>query len=229
MPARRIVGAEALLRWNLPGVGILFPAEFMPMAERQGLLLPVDLYAVGEACKCQAHWKAAKQPGLPISVNISAATVTSADFLQIARDMLRGCNMDAGQIELEFSSEEALAHMETLKQAAMQLKKAGFHCSVQGFGGSRRQISELLIGLPLDSIKLDCRKYAPNNEEAGMQACIEAYRSAARTGVSVVCEGVANKEQLRQLTLAGCELMQGYALSMPVTKNVFFQMVEKYS
>ena len=226
LPGRRIVGAEALLRWNDPDEGILFPAEFLPAAERSGYLEALDLYALEEACRCVHSWMERGIRVVPLSVNLSAETLQATHFYEAARDCLQRYDIPPAHIEFEFSAHHVRYYPAQLAKAISCLHKLNCACSIDGFSEDASVLTQL-CAFEVDTVKFNCRSFVHENQQAGMAACIETLSAARELHMRMLCEGVELSSQLTTLAAAGCELMQGYALSMPVSANLFAHMLRK--
>ncbi len=226
LPGRRIVGAEALLRWNDPEEGILFPAEFLPAAEHIGYLEALDLYALEEACRCVRSWAEQGIPAVPLSVNLSAETLRATGFCEAARDCLQRYDIPPAGIEFEFSAQHVRNYPAQLAKMISCLHKLDCACSIDGFSEGASVLTHLRA-FEVDTVKFNCRGFAHANQQAGMAACIETLYAARELHMRMLCEGVELPCQLTALAAAGCELMQGYALSMPVSTHLFAQMLRK--
>lgn len=226
MPTRRIIGAEALLRWNFPKEGVLFPSEFLPAVERAGLLMPLDLFALGEVCKCIVSWKAAGIPLVPININISRESLLSPHFMEQASGMLQDCNLPHGMIECELDAQTVWQHALEAQQAAARFRQMGCRVAVHGFKESLSVLS-LVLPLGFDTVKVNCRFYAPEGEDEGIAVCVQAYNAVRQSGTYAVCEGVEFLDQLKKLEEAGCNVLQGYALSRPVDAHLFADMTRQ--
>lgn len=225
LPGRRIVGAEALLRWNDPEEGILFPAEFLPAAEHAGYMEALDLYALEEASRCIRSWIDNRVPVVPISVNISAASLHAPGFCDAAVDCLSRFDVPPSSIEFEFSARFAQLHPAKLADMIECLHRHGFSCCIDGF--SRKvEVGALdhLSAFDVDTVKYNCRA-CDNCQEECVNACASAFTRAKELHIRMLCEGVERPQQLDTLYAAGCALMQGYALSMPVSTGLFSRML----
>lgn len=223
LPGRRIVGAEALLRWNDPQNGIRFPGEFLSAAERNGYLETLDLYALEEACRCIRTWIDGGRTPVPISVNLSTASLYANGFADAARDCFRSFGLPPRYIEFEFSAALVDEHPVALFRAISQLHSLGCGCVIDGFSQGP-QMLEHFKAFEVDTIKFNCRGYSCAN--SGIAACLEIIAAARKLKLRLLCEGVEGQEQLTALAYAGCELAQGFALSMPVTAQLFTRMME---
>ncbi|MEL7602162.1 MAG: EAL domain-containing protein [Bacillota bacterium] len=225
LPGKRIVGAETLLRWNDPEEGILFPAEFLPAAEHAGYMEALDLYALEEASRCIRGWIDNQVPVVPISVNISAASLHAPGFCDAAVDCLSRFDVPPSGIEFEFSARFAQLHPAKLADMIECLHRYGFSCCIDGFS-QKVEVSALdhLSAFEVDTVKYNCRA-CDNRQEECANSCASAFARAKELHIRMLCEGVERPQQLDTLYAAGCTLMQGYALSMPVSTGLFSRML----
>ena len=228
LPGRHIVGAEALLRWNDPEEGILFPAEFLPAAQRIGYLEALDLYALEEACHCIQNWRKKQMPVVPLSVNISVASLHAPGFCDAAVDCLSRHDIPCSDIEFELSYQFAQQHAAKLSNMIECLHRYGFSCCIDGFSDDGNRL-EHLSAFEIDSVKLNCRSFQDKPKQVCLDACAQAVTRAKELGMQLFCEGVERPQQIDALAAAGCTLMQGYALSMPVSTGLFAKMLPKFS
>jgi|GEM_PF-3879752 len=225
LPERGIAGAEALLRWNDPENGIRFPGEFLEAAERNGYLETLDLYALEEACRCIRDWLDTGRAAVPVSVNLSKASLYAAGFPDAAWDCIRRYGLPPSSIEFEFSAAQVEQHPVALSRAINQLHALHCGCVIDGFAQGT-QMLEHVLAFEVDAVKFNCRAFPRENRQAGIAACLEVIAAARRLNIALICEGVEAQEQLQALAAAGCRLVQGFALSMPVTTQMFTKMMD---
>ncbi len=225
LPGKHIIGAEALLRWDDPDEGILFPAEFLPAAEDAGYMEALDLYALEEASRCIRSWLDDQTAVVPISVNISTASLHTPGFCEAAVDCLSRFDIPPSGIEFEFSARFAELHPAKLANMIECLHSHGFSCCIDGFS-QKAESGELehLHAFHVDTVKYNCRT-CENRQPECTGACTNTFARAKELHMRMLCEGVERQQQLDTLFSAGCELMQGYALSMPVSTGLFSRML----
>lgn len=227
LPGKRIVGAEALLRWNEPGEGILFPAEFLPAAQQAGYMEALDLYALEEASRCIRNWIDNVIPVVPISVNISSASLHAQGFCDAVTDCLSRFDIPPSAIEFEFPARFAQVHPAKLANMIECLHQHGLSCCIDGFSQKAEAGSlEHLRAFEVDTVKYNCRACGSGQEEC-VDTCVGVFTRAKELHIRMLCEGVELPQQLDKLYAAGCKLMQGYALSMPVSTGLFSRMLHR--
>ncbi|NML25429.1 EAL domain-containing protein [Zoogloea dura] len=225
MPGQRLIGVEALVRWNHPERGRISPAEFIPLAEETGLIQSIGDWVLHEACRQQAAWQAAGLPPLTIAVNISALQFRRADFAGHVRQVFADSGVSPSHFELEIT-ESALMQpsVETEAQFA-SLRKLGLGLALDDFGTGYSSLS-YLKRLPLTRLKIDrsfVRDLPGDPEDA---AIATATLSIARDlGLEVVAEGVETEAQRDFLLERQCAVMQGYLFSRPLPATAITELL----
>lgn len=215
--AGRIVGVEALARWNHPERGILSPSQFIPVAEETGLIVPLGSFILDAACSQLARWQAQEvTAGLSMAINISALQFQRADFVERVASAIQRCNVDARRLKLEITESVLLTDVETVVQRMLQLSALGVRISLDDFGTGYSSLS-YLKQLPLHELKIDQSfvRSAPNNEVD--VAIVRAISTLGRSlGLVVVAEGVECESEWRLLLGEDCHEFQGFYFSLPV-------------
>ncbi|MBZ5488594.1 EAL domain-containing protein [Halomonas aquamarina] len=212
-----LVGMEALLRWRHPQDGMISPADFIPLAERHGLMAELGSWVIEKACAQQAHWQHSGMPKLTIWVNISALQLFQGDLETQLNACLKRYQLKPSQIGLELTEsvliDERAGDMGPRLKA---LKEQGYSVAIDDFGTGYSSLG-YLKRLPVDKIKLDrafIRELPGSQADA---AIVRAVLAMARgMGLEVVAEGVETQEQCRFLIDAGCAVVQGFYFSRPL-------------
>ena len=215
--ARRITGVEALLRWQHPQRGLVGPVEFIPVAEDTGLIVPLGLWALTQACRQLACWQGqARTAALSISVNVSARQFRHPDFVDQVTAVIRQCGAPPRRLRLELTESLLADHLDiTLAQMA-RLRQLGVALSLDDFGTGYSSLA-YLKRLPLDQIKIDRAFVADVLSDAGDAAIAGAIIGMAHSmGLKVVAEGVETEAQHRFLSERGCDQFQGFLLAPPL-------------
>ncbi|WP_189064334.1 putative bifunctional diguanylate cyclase/phosphodiesterase [Deinococcus seoulensis] len=211
----RIVKAEALLRWTHPALGRVSPAEFIPVAERSGLINPIGSWVLREACREALAW-----PDLIISVNVSAVQLLQFEFRATVHDALTRTGLNASRLELELTETAVLYEDERAARTLQELRDLGVLVSIDDFGSGYSNLMRLRT-LPITGVKMD-RSITSDltSPQAGQfaRALTLAVRGITRNlGVDLTAEGIETPEHLRAVQDLGCQLGQGYGLAMPMT------------
>jgi diguanylate cyclase (GGDEF)-like protein/PAS domain S-box-containing protein len=218
----QITGAEALLRWLDPKRGVVSPAEFIPMAEETGLILPIGNWVIETACKQLAQW--ASQPGmahLTVAVNVSAKQFHQRDFVDRVLMTLERTGANPHRLKLELTESLLVADVEGVIVKMNALKAGGVTFSLDDFGTGYSSLS-YLQRLPLDQLKIDqgfIRDILINPNDAAIAKMVVAL--ADSLGLTVIPEGVETEAQREFLVNLGCRHFQGYLFSRPLPIQEF--------
>lgn len=212
----RMVAAEVLLRWDSPEWGSVSPAEFIPMAERGGLIIPVGEWVVREAARQLAQWQQQGLPDLMLAINLSAVQFTQADLAPRLADIVREQGLQPNMIELELTEAVALQDPEAASHTMQQLRETGFHLSIDDFGTGYSSMS-YLKRFSVDKLKIDqsfVRELEQNPDDLAIVTAIS--QMAHGLGMIAIAEGVETAEQAQLLRQQGCDEIQGYLYSRPL-------------
>ncbi|MDP9083345.1 MAG: EAL domain-containing protein [Pseudomonadota bacterium] len=223
----RIVGAEALLRWNLPGQARLLPDRFIPIAEETGLILPIGRWVLEQACRQNRAWQRQGLQPLSISVNVSAVQFQQQDFARIVSTALADTGLAAQYLELELTESLVMHGASQLLEALRELKALGIALSIDDFGTGYSSLS-YLKRFAVDSLKIDrsfILELRENSDDAAIVRTIVAL--GHNLGLRVVAEGVETAAQAAFLRAIGCDSAQGYWYSRPVAAAQFEQLLRE--
>jgi diguanylate cyclase (GGDEF)-like protein len=211
-----VVGVEALVRWRHPIRGLVSPAEFIPLAEESGLILPLGRFVLEEACRQLGEWTRSHPEfeGLVVSVNLSPRQFRQKDLDQQVADALQRGGLAPASLCLEVTEGVMVEDVETATSTLNRLKALGVAISVDDFGTGYSSLS-YLKRFPIDYVKIDRSFVAGLDEKVDSEIVRSVIRLAAAIGIDVVAEGVENSEQLDRLDALGCPLVQGYHLARP--------------
>ncbi|MCK6414634.1 MAG: EAL domain-containing protein [Giesbergeria sp.] len=211
-----IKGAEALARWNHPERGLISPAEFIPLAEQTGLILPLGQHILQTACEQLVHWAGKKETAhLSMAVNVSARQFRQSGFMAEVLQTLRETGANPRRLKLELTESLLLGDIEDTIERMVQLKREGVGFALDDFGTGYSSLS-YLKRLPLDQVKIDrgfVRDVLSDPNDAAIVRTILAL--AQSLDLDVVAEGVETAGQLGFLRLHGCEQFQGYLFGRP--------------
>lgn len=208
----RIVGCEALMRWQHPDRGLVSPAEFIPVAEDTGLIKPLGAWALKTACHVAASWP----EDLTVAVNLSVIQFQGQNLLSDIRDALSTSGLAPRRLELEITESIILAQTEVVLGILSEIKAMGVKISMDDFGTGYSSLS-YLQKFPFDKIKIDRSFVDGIDSKADSRAIVHAITSMSRSlGMTTTGEGVETEQELQILRENGCTQVQGYLISRPV-------------
>ena len=215
-PDGPVLGAEALLRWQHPTHGLVGPDEFIGLAERSGLIVPIGEWVLNEACRQMKEWFDLGHRDWTIAVNLSALQFAHADLIDLVKDTLARHGLPARCLTLEVTESTAMHDAETSLKTLQQIADLGVDISIDDFGTGYSSLSYLARFRP-DVLKLD-KSFVDNiATDAMVRTVVEGVIDLAhKLGVTVVAEGVETQEQLDTLRDVRCDKVQGFLLSRPV-------------
>jgi EAL domain-containing protein (putative c-di-GMP-specific phosphodiesterase class I) len=225
----RVSGFEALVRWNHPERGLVSPVEFIPAAEETGLIIPLDLWVLRQACRQMSVWQARYRPDVPwsMSVNLSSKHFIQPDLIEHIDRVLQETELDPRSLRLEITESVIMGHTESATSLLRQIKERGVGLSMDDFGTGYSSLS-YLHKFSFDILKIDrsfVGRIGPNGEHSEIVATIVAL--AHNLGMRVVAEGVETAEQRDQLRALSCQYGQGYLFSRPVPPAAAEAILEK--
>jgi diguanylate cyclase (GGDEF)-like protein/PAS domain S-box-containing protein len=220
--AGRVTGAEALVRWQHPAHGLMFPADFIPMAEETGLILPLGNWVLEAACQQLAVWaRQAEKAHLSIAVNVSAVQFRQVDFVEQVLAVIQRSGANPQKLKLELTESLLLDDVEVIIVKMIALKNWGIAFALDDFGTGYSSLT-YLKRLPLDQLKIDqsfVRDLLTDPNDAAIARTIIAL--AQSMGLSVIAEGVETHAQRDCLAGQGCLAYQGYLFSRPLPLDKF--------
>jgi diguanylate cyclase (GGDEF)-like protein len=217
----RVNGVEALVRWRHPQRGLIAPQQFVPLAEETGLIVPLGLRVLHEACRQASAWNAARrdQPPLTVSVNLSARQLQQPDLPGLVAQTLLETSLEPASLVLEITETLLLHDTESTMERLHQLKSLGLRLAIDDFGTGYASLA-YLRRFPIDIIKID--KSFVDEIAAGPDASVLA-RAIVQLGqtlrLGTVAEGIEAADQLTELRGAGCQLGQGYYFAKPLERD----------
>lgn len=210
----QVVGAEVLIRWEHPRLGLLVPAAFLPLAQQMGLMADLDLWVVGAACAAAAAWPQPGESPLTIAANLDAATLLDDRLLSTVREALKRNHLSPHRLLLEVVESRALIDLPGIVERLGELRQLGVRISLDDFGTGYSTLTWLNT-LPVDQIKID-RSFIMNLPNEASTSLVRGILALAATlDVEVVAEGVETTLQLDVLRASGCTLVQGYLFGRP--------------
>ena len=222
----QIKGAEALVRWMHPQRGLIPPADFIPLAESTGLIIPLGEWVLEEACTQAAQWMRAGIPPFRLAVNVSAREFSSSLPSRVAATLDRH-GLDASWLELEITESTLMRDIERVIDIMDQITALGVSLSLDDFGTGYSSLS-YLKRFPIDTLKID-RSFTMGIPEDGSDCAIAStiISIGQQLGHRVIAEGVETAEQMEFLRGAGCDEVQGYLFSRPLAAGPFEEALRK--
>ena len=212
----RIVGVEALLRWQHPTLGMVSPARFIPVAEETGLIIPIGEWVLRTACAQAKAWHASGHSKLCVAVNMSAKQFQQQDVPALVRDVLNCTRLPAKCLELELTESVLMHNTDAALATMLQIKNLGVRLALDDFGTGYSSLS-YLKRFPIDVLKIDQSFTFEVTIDEGAASITRAIIAMARSlNMTTVAEGVETKEQLDFLGALGCDVMQGFHISRPL-------------
>lgn len=223
----RIVGAEALLRWQRPGHGLVPPAQFIPLLEANGLIVAVGEWVMAEACACAKRWQDQGLTPFRMAVNISARQFEDSDVGALVRRVLDGTGLEPRWLELEVTESAVLLNAEAVIRTLNDLKSRGVSHALDDFGTGYSSLS-YLQRLPMSRIKIDQSFVADLTSNPQDAAIVRAVIGMAHSlELTVIAEGVETAGQLAFLRGLECEEIQGYHFSRPLAEDAFVALLRE--
>lgn len=210
----RISGFEALIRWHHPEHGQIKPADFIPVAEETGLIIPIGEWVLNESLRQHTAWQNHHATPLWISINVSGKQLLHSDLPQQVRAALEAHQVAPESVKLELTESLFLESRDEVTGALNDLKRLGVQLSIDDFGTGYSAMS-YLHRLPIDALKID-RSFVNRIESDGLETVRAIINLAKNLGLSLVAEGVENSQQLNHLRALGCPHVQGYHFSRPL-------------
>jgi len=229
LPSRRIIGFEALLRWQHPTKGLVPPDHFIPVAEASGVIIPIGDWVLRTACLQAKRWQEEMALDLPVAVNLSAVQFKNPFFADTVVQALQDTGLPADLLELELTEGILIEATAFVKSSLKKLRDLGVRFALDDFGKGYSSL-EYLRQLPLERIKID-RSFVRNLERDDSDAAIVSAISVlgSRLGLRVLAEGVERSSQLDLLAAEGCHEIQGYYFSPPIEPDGISRLLREGS
>ena len=222
--ANRIIGAEALTRWISPEKGMISPADFIPLFEKNGFIVKLDRFIWEEACKKIRSWIDKGITPVPISVNISREYLHSFDVVEYISELVKKYNIPKHYLELEITESAESTGVEGI---VGRLKDAGFTMLMDDFGSGYSSLN-MLKTTRFDVLKID-RDFLSEFMESdrGRKIIAHTISMSHDIGLDIIAEGVETTEQAHFLSVCGCDAAQGFLYSRPLSQKDFDEQFEK--
>jgi len=222
----RVVGVEALIRWNNPARGMMLPKEFIPVAEETGLIYRIGNWVINEAVRQLAEWQKTPMRGIRLCVNVEASQFKSESFADDVLSALENYKAPGNLLEIEVTESVVIHNVDSVANHLLKLRENGVRISIDDFGTGYSSLS-YLRELPLDALKID-RTFV---KRLGDDACDQSFLNtilmlASSLGLETVAEGVELPEQQEAVKQMGCDLIQGYLYSRPVPSDELYDVID---
>ncbi len=225
----KIASAEALIRWNKPGRGIVSPSEFIPVFENNGMIAKLDYYVWELACRQLAKWKEEGHAERSISVNISAKDFYLSDLYESITSLVEKYKIDPLKLKLEITETAFVLDVEKQMDLVRKLQDYGFVIEIDDFGSGYSSLNSLK-DIVVDVLKMDLKFFEKTNEAGRAEKIVNSVvRLANELGMPVIAEGVESEEDLEMLKTAGCQMIQGYYFAKPMSIEEYEEFLENYS
>ncbi len=227
LASERVVGFEALVRWQHPERGLLQPGSFIPLAEETGLIVPLGRWVLETACRQASSWSIGRgdRRSLAMSVNLSARQFTQTDLAEEVGRVLAASGLPARALELEITESIVMDRSEDSMRMLRRLRSMGVRLVLDDFGTGYSSLS-YLKHLPLDTIKVD-QSFVAGLEDPADRSIVSSVIGLARgLGLDVIAEGIETREQQARLLELGCAVGQGYLFSRPVPADEAARLME---
>ncbi len=227
MVSKKIVAAEALIRWQQSELGFIYPDEFIPLAEETGQIIRIGEWVINEACRQNKAWQGAGYEPICISVNLSCLQFMQDDLCSKVANALSKTNLSAEYLELEITEGIMMNNVEQSIATIKQLNKSGVGVSVDDFGTGYSSLS-YLKKFPLKSLKVD-RSFVMDipDDKDDMMITSTIISMAKNLNLKVIAEGVESQQQVDFLSEHQCDLMQGYYFSRPIPAEEFETLLKQ--
>ena len=217
----KLIGAEALVRWNHPEWGLQSPAEFIPIFEQNGFITKLDQYVWECTCKMMHKWDQKGYPMINVSVNVSRMDIHNSNLVDFLTSLIKQYQLEPSRLHIEITESAYTDTSRQLIETLRELRNLGFIIEMDDFGSGYSSLN-MLTEMPIDVLKLDMKFIQTEMMKPSGQGILRFIVSLARwMKLSVVAEGVETKEQLERLQTDGCDYAQGYYFYKPMPVKMF--------
>ncbi|MAF02455.1 EAL domain-containing protein [Herbaspirillum sp.] len=225
----RVVGMEALIRWQHPEHGLIFPGEFIGLAETHDLVQPLGHWIIEAVCRQLSQWRADGLPLVPVAINVSAKQLNDERLIATVRESLQRHQLSAHWLEIEVTESCFITDLEQARQTLEKLRDEGLRIYLDDYGTGYSSLSHIKA-LPVYALKID-RSFVRDirNDNSDGMIVASTVTLARNLGLKVVAEGVETREQLMHLKLMGCDEVQGFYLQRPVAPAQLVPLLQKGS
>lgn len=222
----KLVGMEALVRWDHPELGVVPPSKFIPLAEKTGLIIPLGQWILKEGIKQTKQWQQQGISPIRLSINVSVPQLNEPNFVHNIEQLLKEHRLDPQWIELEIT-ESIFVEIDSVIDTLKQLRKIGVYLSIDDFGTGYSSLSNLK-DLPIDILKIDASFVRDIDQQKTSRSIVKAIVSfATELNIGVIAEGIETVEQKNILLEDGCSEGQGFLFSKPLVSRKMEQLLRK--
>lgn len=228
LKTNQLIGFEALVRWNHPEKGLIPPNDFIPIAEKTGLIVPIGEWVIRTACTQNKHWQDAGLPPLCVSVNLSSRQCKEKNLVANISTILNEVGIKPEYLELELTESLAMGNPQEFMNMLLQLKALGVKTSIDDFGTGYSSLN-YLRQFPVNCLKIDRTFIKELETKPDDLSIVKAIISLGHSlNLKVIAEGVESKSQLAQLKENDCDEMQGYYLSRPISPDAIPEFMKNF-
>jgi diguanylate cyclase (GGDEF)-like protein/PAS domain S-box-containing protein len=229
LETNRVIGAEALIRWNDPELGFISPATFIPLAESTSLIIPITMWVIENSCKAIETLCKECDSKLNIAINISSIHLKEKDFVEQIHETILKAGVSPEQIELEITEGALIDNVEDTVEKLQTLKKYGYKIAIDDFGTGYSSLSYLKL-FGFEKLKIDqafVKGLPANQEDVSLTKSIIAIGKAL--GMRLIAEGAETQENVEFLKANGCDMIQGYYYSKPLPIDEFIIFTNEFN
>jgi len=224
-----LAGAEALIRWNHPKLGIMSPGQFIPLFEQNGFITKLDQFVWDKACAMLRDWDQKGYPQLSISVNVSRADIYNAELADVLTNLVGKYGLASSRLHLEITESAYTENPKQIIDTVTHLRELGFVIEMDDFGSGYSSLN-MINQMPLDVLKLDMKFIQNETAKPVHQGILRFIMGLAGSmDLSVVAEGVETREQLERLSQFGCDYGQGYYFAKPMPYEEFEILLRQFA
>lgn len=223
----KLVGAEALVRWNSPIKGMISPGTFIPLFEKNGFVVKLDFYVYEEVCKFIRRMLDENYRMVPVSVNVSRAHIETTDFIERLVGVVDAYEIPHSCLEIEMTESTYGAENENVIRIVNELKKQGFLLSMDDFGSGYSSLN-LLKNMPIDVLKIDKEFLGETDTSKRSREIIRMIVEMSKAiDIRTICEGVETDQQAQFLKKIGCDMVQGFLFARPMPEESYLQVLRE--
>ena len=225
---QRVVSAEALIRWNRPGRGVVFPGEFIPIFEAHGMIAKLDYYVWELACRQLSQWREEGRFDRSIAVNISAKDFYLSDLYESITGLVEKYDINPAYLKLEITETAFVLDVKKQMELVRKLQQYGFIIEIDDFGSGYSSLNSLKE-IEVDLLKMDLKFFEKTGDSKRAEKIVSSVINLANDlGMPVIAEGVETAEDVEMIRAAGCQIAQGYYFAKPMPVSEFEKYLETY-